>query len=543
MALSQAPLATASAPAAPARWRWSALLCCLPIGFLWFVLIDHLRIEWRVNAQYNYGWAVPGLCAYLAWCARRDGKTAPLGSGLALLLSRASVALVMVLALLYLPTRLVQEANPEWRFVSWALALIVVGLTCVFVLRVGGPVAWRRYAFPILFFLVAVPWPTLIEGPLIQRLTLFNAAGAVELLNVLGIPALRHGNVIEISAGWVGVEDACSGIRSFQACLMIGLFLGAFYRLRPQRRLALVALGFLLAILFNLGRTVLLVTVASRQGLPAIAQWHDPAGVTILVGCFFGVWLLAGALARRQPAPALPPADPAVPPDAGNCRPTPLPVVLAVGLGLWLGLCEAGVASWYARHEASAEARVTWQIRLPKDAAEFQEVAFSEQAVQLLRFDEGLNGRWLDAAGTRWQAIFLRWNPGRVAARLARSHTPEVCLTAAGRKVSAAPTSRVVQLRDVTLTFDAYEVKSEGLTVYYCLWEDRDRGESSATTALTYHNRFRPVLEGRRNRGQRSLEIAVWSRASAEEVHAQMTAMLQSLVEVAAPLPADRSAR
>jgi hypothetical protein len=180
---------------------------------------------------------------------------------------------------------------------------------------------------------------------------------------------------------------------------------------------------------------------------------------------------------------------------------------------------------------------------LPKDAVDFQEVPFSKQTIQFLRFDEGVNGLWRDGEGTRWQAIFLRWNPGRVAARLARSHTPEVCLTAAGRKINGAPVTRIVTAQGLSLSFDVYEVKSEGLTVYYCLWEDRVHGESNATEMLTYQNRFRPVLEGRRNRGQRSLEIAVWSQAGAEEVQAKVAKMLESLVQVQAPSSDSTSVR
>ena len=37
------------------------------LGFLWWRLIDHLRLEWSINPQYAYGWAVPFLCLYLAW--------------------------------------------------------------------------------------------------------------------------------------------------------------------------------------------------------------------------------------------------------------------------------------------------------------------------------------------------------------------------------------------------------------------------------------------------------------------------------------------
>src|SRR5947207_169126 len=37
------------------------------LGYLWFRLIDHLRVEWSLNEQYAYGWAVPILCALLMW--------------------------------------------------------------------------------------------------------------------------------------------------------------------------------------------------------------------------------------------------------------------------------------------------------------------------------------------------------------------------------------------------------------------------------------------------------------------------------------------
>ena len=607
---------SAALPPAAAGWRRQDVFFFLPVGFLWIVLIDHLRIEWSVNAQYNYGWAVPLLCAYLGWRARsgkaESGKresggfdTSPLalmrqlgrrtssglrppspqsgegnlpgrggeggrqeggkrgaGSGLAL-------GLLLLWAALYLPTRLVQEANPEWRLVSWALALIVVGLTLVFVHRVYGGGVLRWAAFPILFFFVAVPWPTVIEAPLIQQLAAFNAAGAVEVLNLLGIPALGHGNVIEISAGLVGVEDACSGIRSFQACLMIGLFLGAYHRLRVSRRLALVAGGFLLAILFNLGRTVLLVAIASWKGIPAIAEWHDPAGVTILVGCFLGVWAMSAMFARRggtssiegeTAASSTPHPQSLAPVEAErevggkgesgeraagehstfNIQHSTssnerggggAPVALSVALLLWLAACEAGVEFWYARHESRVRARATWDVRLPAETPGFRELPFEARTIQLLRFDEGRNATWTDSDGTRCQAIFLRWNPGRIAVHLARSHTPEVCLTSSGHKLTGGIEPRSVTIGGLSLAFDVYHAERDELWVYYCLWEDGFSNDSNETERLTYGNRLRPVFEGRRNRGQRSLEIAVWSNASAEEVHLQVTRLLQSVVQ------------
>ena len=533
--------AVRASPPPVAGWRWRDVFCFLPVGFLWFVLVDHLHIEWTVNSQYTYGWAVPFLCAYLGWRASSQSDPASFKLTGSSLLGKISVAMVAAFALLYLPTRLVQEANPEWRLVSWSLAVIVIGLTLIFIQRICGARVLRRAVFPVLFFFVALPWPTVIEAPFIQWLATFNATGAVETLNLLGIPALRHGNVIEISSGLVGVEDACSGIRSFQACLMIGLFLGAYYRLRVARRIALVVAGFLLAIIFNLGRTILLVTVASQKGIAAIAQWHDPAGVTILVGCFVGVWALAAWLARRGSNHEKTGAGETLNvqrPTSNIQRESEMtshasPVAFAVMLLLWLAACEVGVEFWYARHESPASARQTWSVRLPVTAPGFRELPFGERTMQFLRFDEGANAAWTDQDGTRCQAIYLRWNPGRIAVHLARGHTPEVCLTASGHKLTGGTEPQTVAVGGLSLAFDVYHAEGEGLWVYYSLWEDGFSGESNnATEFLTYGNRLRPVLEGRRNRGQRSLEIAVWSAAGAEEVHAKVTRLIQSLVQV-----------
>lgn len=524
--MAQSMVATAAAPVSRGR-GW---LCLLPLGILWFVLIDHLHVEWQVNPQYNYGWAVPFLCLFLLWRARHHFETrnpkpeTGLENGTRST-QRGFAALAILLPLLYLPTRLIQQANPEWRLVSWALACITVGLTLVLLRRVLGA-GFRRYVFPVCFFLVAVPWPTVFEGPLIQRLAGFNAASAAEVLSMLGIPALRHGNVIEISTGLVGVEDACSGIRSFQACLMIGLFLGAYYRLRMKRRVALVFLGFLFAICFNLLRTVLLVVIASQKGIPAIAQWHDRTGIAILLGCFLVVWWLAAMLARKhaneQPATRNP--------NPGTMGSAALAVPMA--LLLWFGACEAAVEFWYARNESSGGNHPVWTARYPTSDAGFREIAFDERVIQLLRFDEGRNASWSQPDGTRCQAIYLRWEPARVAAHLARSHTPEVCLTAAGHKLTSLSAPCVISMDELTLSFDVYHAEQEGLWVFYCLWEDGQGSAENTTRLLTYGNRLRPVLEGRRNRGQRSLEIALWLDADAPAALSQATALVRSIVTI-----------
>ena len=57
----------------------------------------------------------------------------------------------------------------------------------------------------------------------------------VQALHLFGIPALQNGNLIEVKTGLLGINEACSGIRSFQATLMVSLFLGELYQMSWRR--------------------------------------------------------------------------------------------------------------------------------------------------------------------------------------------------------------------------------------------------------------------------------------------------------------------
>src|ERR1035438_8988110 len=97
-------------------------------------------------------------------------------------------------------------------------------------------------------------------------------------------------------------------------------------------------------------------------------------------------------------------------------------------------------------------------------------------------------------ARSRSQAIFFRWNPGRIAVHLAKSHTPEVCLTAAGRELVSQSGLRAIPVHGLQLPFLSYAVRGEHgpLHVFYCLWEDRAYTQSFGTTMMTYANRLAP---------------------------------------------------
>ena len=240
------PVATVSTDTKSNAWPFVAAAVCFAL--LWLETIRHLKGEWSFNPQYAYGWAVPFLALYLFWrrWTTRPDPVPPV--------SRFwPITLVILAALLFFPLRFLSEANPDWRLLSWAMSLIAVGITASCIFLVGGRSWLRQFAFPIAFFLVAVPWPTQFETIVIQTLMRTETGINVSLLNLVGIPAVQQGNVIEVSSALIGIEEACSGVRSMQATLMVSLFLGELYSFNVLARAILVLAGGLFAFFCNLG--------------------------------------------------------------------------------------------------------------------------------------------------------------------------------------------------------------------------------------------------------------------------------------------------
>src|SRR5438552_5377810 len=262
------------------------LVAIVLFGLLWLELINQLKAEWLLNPQYNYGLIVPLVALYLIW-RRWPNRPAPAPAA-----KTALPVLVIVFgAALFFPIRFLADANPDWRLLSWFLALVVVSISLSFVYLIGGRPWLRHFAFPFLFFLVAVPWPVRIEQSVIQTLMRMVTTINVTFLQLAGVPALQHGNVIEVGKGFIGIEEACSGVRSLQATLMVSLFLGELYSFAAWRRLILIGFGAVLAFICNVVRTAVLVWAGSTSGPKSIEAWHDPAGLTILMVCLFGLWI------------------------------------------------------------------------------------------------------------------------------------------------------------------------------------------------------------------------------------------------------------
>lgn len=213
---------------------------------------------------------------------------------------------VLVIVILALPQpifRLVGEANSDWRLVSWFMAFSATGISCALYYIAGGMACVRRFIFPTLFLATAIPWPTSMETFLVQGMMRLNAEIAAEFVSLCGVPAIAKGNVIELPTGLLGVNEACSGIRSLQSTLMASIFLGGLYQLSTPARIALTAMGVGIAFVLNIVRTVFLSWQGAFHGIEATEKWHDSAGFAILGGVLVCLWLLSRYFEKRASRP------------------------------------------------------------------------------------------------------------------------------------------------------------------------------------------------------------------------------------------------
>ena len=549
--------------ALPSRERFPVVfaLSVLFLGALWFGVCRELSGEWSVNEQYNFGWFVPLFALYLFWLRWQDRPPAEIPNLKSQVPNSAALAMAIAALLLLLPLRLFEIANPEWRLLAWVHALAVVTLTLL-LLWWGGGKAWlRHFAFPVAFIFIAVPWPTALETPVIQGLMRVVAHVAAETAMLLGTPAQVEGNLIRVSNGLVGVNEACSGIRSLQTSLMIGLLFGEVKRLSVLRRLALVVCAIVIALLANFLRAVFLVMVAATENLSEVSRWHDIAGYSIIALVFVATLALAYLLGKHNRTVAA-----GVSPAKMQVQPARLPLQFSAWYVLaalcWLLFIEIGTTAWYRLHERNLISGIRWNVQWPEQAPNFRKLKIDNEIRAVLRFDGGDAAAWTISSpvnatepNTIHCSLYVfRWNPGKNSALLANLHRPDVCLPASGWKQVADHGVRSYPISDSgELPFRHFEFQRsfEGSPpqtahAFYCLSEDRasvDSGSLGNTDSpgmfgsrseWTRSERFRAVLEGHRHLGQQVIEAIFMSNEpfSSAEAETQLRDFVRDVVRL-----------
>ncbi len=270
-------------------------------GILWLPIVISLAWLgtkaswfWDNNPDMQFGWVIPLLSGYLLF----EGfeKRPPLVTRWDFL----SIASILTGIFFLFLTQIYQAA---YGLTATSMAGLGVGF-----LSVSMGVLWYAYGYPgiktfgfgLAFFLIALPIPSVIYGEIISFLQRWITIVNVEVLALLGTPASIQGNLVQLPTGVLGVDEACSGIRSLQSTVMATLFIGYLTLERLSLRSLLFVSGILLAVLGNLIRVFSLSYSASVKGIEAVDAAHDVAGWSILMFTVVGVGVLSWVFGRLE---------------------------------------------------------------------------------------------------------------------------------------------------------------------------------------------------------------------------------------------------
>lgn len=268
----------ADTPAAPA-FRVSAWQVGVLAALLAWAYLPMLRVffgKWVSDPQYSHGFLVPLFSAYLLRRAWQDGlpvhRPLPWVGGCLLVLALAMRAAAGSLLFHQLDAA------------SFLLALAAI------VVAAGGMPLLNRTGPALAFLIFMVPLPYELERNVGQPLKTAATVSSTFLLQTLGQPAIRDGNLILIDEVRLGVVDACSGLKMMVTFAAFSV--GAVLLMRRTRfEQLMVLLGIIpVAIVANVLRitaTGLGYTVFSDKG--TLDFLHDlfgwlmmPVGVALL---------------------------------------------------------------------------------------------------------------------------------------------------------------------------------------------------------------------------------------------------------------------
>lgn len=481
----------------------------------WLLFFWQLKDEFLINPNYQFALFVPLLVAYLAYL-RIESRPQPAQSKLPLWVLDGIIVLFIALLL---PLRLLFEANADWRLIQWMQGATAALITLLGLYRIGGKSYLTHFGILALIPMLAIPWPTHFEKQLSTSLMENIAAVSVEVVHLIGYPAQKVGNLIALSNGvTVGVEEACSGLRSLQGNLMAAAIIGELVSLSIGARGLLFALGIGAALLFNLLRSLILVITAATQGAQPAMLLHDTAGWSILLLSMALLWGLAQLLPKHSLG------------KAAKESPLRFPRWLII-TGLALIVFSEPLVGLYYKPQPSNRTPLT--LATPADVGLSDNVITdsAEDFRDLLFYDRGSSWKWKDKLG-EWYLFYFEWENPRLSRLGGAYHSPERCLPNTGWKTTQPPQPHALELvtgQQLAAMISLHEDIRRNAVLLFSHWNAQ--GERLGDdTLLNSQGRWQDFLNHRRLGKRRALQIALISKLPDDQAKAAIEDFAQRVL-------------
>lgn len=200
---------------------WQGIAISFAIVFAYATVLVRLVHDWWYDENYSHGLLIPFIIGYILWTQREKLASVPVKSSTFL----GGAAIILGLFGLWIGV-----AGAELYAQRLSLMLLLAGTVVYF----WGVRLLQFLLVPFGLLFLALPIPAIIFNNIAFPLQLFASRCAVWSMNLLGIPVLRQGNVIELKPlNSVGIKklevvEACSGIRSLMTLITLAVVFAYF---------------------------------------------------------------------------------------------------------------------------------------------------------------------------------------------------------------------------------------------------------------------------------------------------------------------------
>jgi exosortase len=273
---------------------WVPLLI---LAVLTAILYRHIAVklvtDWHDLPDFSHGFLIPFFAGFLLWDKREKLRAIPIQpswSGLVLVVLGLSELLLGVL-------------GADLFLQRTSFVLLVAGIVWTLL----GGAFLRELKFVLFVLLLAIPLPTILYNRITFPLQLQASELASGFLQLIGVPVLRDGNIIQLPAMPLEVAEACSGIRSLMSLFTVAVIYGYFLERHTWRRTVLALSAIPIAVAANVVRIVGTgLCVQYWNPDKALGFFHDFQGwlmFLVSLGCLYLVHVaMRVALPERKGA-------------------------------------------------------------------------------------------------------------------------------------------------------------------------------------------------------------------------------------------------
>jgi exosortase len=267
------------------RWLFWPGLFCLLFAILYGPILLGLAQNWWADPDYGHGFLVPLFSGYVLWREREKWLAAavvPSNFGFVVMIAAVGLLIIGSLGAELFTTRL-------------SMLLLLAGM----ILFLRGWSTLRAVSFPLGFLLLMIPLPVIIYNQIAFPLQLFASRCASSLLELVGVPVLRDGNVLLLSNYALEVVEACSGIRSLISLLALAIAYTYLTGTPRWIKQVLVVLMVPIAVVTNAMRIAGAGVLAHRFGPTAAEGFlHEFSGWVVFVAALLLMFVCHQILQR-----------------------------------------------------------------------------------------------------------------------------------------------------------------------------------------------------------------------------------------------------